>query len=92
MNLAPFVMVGVVVMALQHASDGPTPEPDLRLQIAQADRWSDRPDLTPQIYDGPPPKGQEEAVRARRKAEERRLVEEDARRKRALDARRQQKK
>lgn len=87
MNIAPFAaMLTLVVM------DCPTPEPHLPLQVAQADRWSDRPDLTPPIYDGPPPKGQEEAVRARRKAEERRRIEEDARRQRALDARRQQKK
>jgi hypothetical protein len=60
--------------------------------IAQSDRDSNRPDLNPPIYDGPPPKDQHEAVRARREAKERKRMEEEARRRRAFEAARQQRK
>jgi hypothetical protein len=62
------------------------------LCVAQSDRDSSRPELNPPIYDGPPPKDQQKAVRARREAEERKRMRDDAERRRAIEASRQQKK
>jgi hypothetical protein len=59
---------------------------------AQSDRDSHRPELNPPIYDGPPPKDQYKAVRARREAEQRKRMEDEARRRRAFEESRQQRK